>query len=179
MSRVGKRPIPVPDAVQVSIEGNRIKVKGPKGELKYEFHPRLEVKVEDGAIVVRRPNDEKLLRSLHGLTRTLIANMVTGVTEGFQKSLEIVGVGYRANVSGRELELSLGYSHPVIFRIPEGIEITVDRQTRIDVKGIDKQLVGQVAANIRALRPPEPYKGKGIKYVDEVIHRKAGKAGGK
>ena len=177
MSRVGKQPIAVPDGVQVSVVQNHIQIKGPKGQLEWDFHPEMQVTLDKGQIMVGRPDDQKLHRALHGLTRTLVCNMVTGVTQGFTKALEIVGVGYRANVEGHNLGLQLGFSHPVRFPIPQGIQIEVEKQTKIYVKGIDKQQVGQIAANIRALRPPEPYKGKGIKYADETIKRKAGKSG--
>lgn len=178
MSRVGKQPISVPSGVEVKIgENNQVKVKGPKGLLEQAFHPDMLLKMEDSKITVFPPNEQQFYRALHGLTRSLISNMVEGVTKGFQKILEINGVGYRANVEGKKLNLQLGYSHPIAYAIPDGINITVDRQTVIKIDGIDKQLVGQVAANIREFRPPEPYKGKGIKYADEVIRRKAGKAG--
>jgi large subunit ribosomal protein L6 len=177
MSRVGKQPIVVPDGVQVDVVQNHIQVKGTKGQLEWDFHPEVKVTLDNGQIKVERPSDQKLHRSLHGLTRTLIYNMVTGVTQGFTRELEIVGVGYRANVEGNKLVLQLGFSHPVHFPVPNGITIEVEKQTKISIKGIDKQQVGQVAANIRAIRPPEPYKGKGVKYADEVIKRKAGKSG--
>ncbi len=177
MSRVGKQPIAVPAGVDVQLTRNLIKVKGPKGELEWEFHPELTVSAGDGQIKVLRPNDQKVYRALHGLTRSLISNMVTGVTSGFKKDLEIVGVGYRANVEGSKLVLQLGFSHPVHFPIPAGISIEVEKQTKVSISGIDKQQVGQVAANIRSVRPPEPYKGKGVKYADEIIKRKAGKSG--
>jgi large subunit ribosomal protein L6 len=177
MSRVGQKPIGIPDGVQVQVEQNHITVKGPKGQLEWDFNPEMKVVLDNGQIKIERPSDQKLHRSLHGLTRTLIDNMVTGVTRGFEKKLEIVGVGYRAKVEGEKLALQLGFSHPVQFSIPKGIQVEVQKQTAIRVWGIDKQQVGQVAANIRALKPPEPYKGKGIKYVDEVIKRKAGKSG--
>jgi len=175
MSRIGKVPIPIPEKVQVEVKGDVVSVKGPRGSLIHRLPPEVRVEIEDGQIWVRRGDDGRKARSLHGLNRTLIANMVHGVTEGFEKRLEIVGVGYRANLQGRMLQLSLGYSHPVLYPIPEGIEIEVEGQTKIIVKGIDKQRVGQVAAEIRALRKPEPYKGKGIRYVDERVRRKAGK----
>ncbi len=177
MSRIGKKPIKIPDGVQVDIKQNLIRVKGPKGELKWDFNPEMKVVALDGLINVQRPNDQKIFRSLHGLTRSLIDNMVAGVTKGFEKKLQIVGVGYRANVEGEMLNLLLGFSHPVKFIIPKGIKIGVEKQTLISIQGIDKQQVGQVAANIRRFRPPEPYKGKGIRYVDEVIKIKAGKSG--
>lgn len=177
MSRIGKQPIPLPAGVEVNIDGNTVRVKGAKGELSRTLHPDMQVAVEDGHIVVRRPSDEPRHRALHGLTRTLVANMVTGVTEGFQKSLEIRGVGYRAAMQGSKLVLSLGYSHPVEIEPPEGIEIEVPRPTQIIVRGIDKELVGEVAARVRKTRPAEPYLGKGVRYEGERVRRKAGKAG--
>ncbi|HHT72883.1 MAG TPA: 50S ribosomal protein L6 [Firmicutes bacterium] len=177
MSRIGKLPIAIPAGVEVKIDGNTISVKGPKGELTKELHPAMIVEQEDGAIVVKRPSDEKEHRSLHGLTRTLVANMVQGVTQGFSRNLEIVGVGYRASKQGSKLVLSLGYSHPIEVEPAPGIEIDVPTPTRITVRGIDKELVGQTAANIRDFRRPEPYLGKGIRYEGERIRRKAGKAG--
>ena len=177
MSRIGKAPIGIPAGVDVTINGNVIEVKGPKGKLTREFHPEMQVELEGGTITVTRPSDEKQHRSLHGLTRTLIANMVHGVTEGFTRNLEIVGVGYRAAKQGRKLVLSLGYSHPVEVDPAPGIEIEVPTPTRISVTGIDKELVGQTAANIRDFRRPEPYLGKGIRYEGERVRRKAGKAG--
>jgi len=179
MSRIGKVPIPIPEKVEVKVEGDTVSVKGPKGSLSHRLPPEIYVELQDGQIWVRRKNDSRRARSLHGLNRTLIANMVKGVTEGFEKKLEIVGVGYRAALQGRTLQLSLGYSHPVLYPIPEGIEITLDSPTNITVKGIDKQKVGQVAAEIRALRKPEPYKGKGIRYAGEEVRRKAGKGRGR
>ncbi|GAV23836.1 50S ribosomal protein L6 [Carboxydothermus pertinax] len=179
MSRIGRKPIPVPQGVEVKIEGNLVTVKGPKGSLTREFHPDMKISFDGTQIIVERPSDEKNHRSLHGLTRTLISNMIIGVTSGFQKSLELVGVGYRAAKQGRKLVLTVGYSHPVEIEPPEGVEVEVPAQNQIVVKGIDKEVVGNFAANIRAVREPEPYKGKGIKYIDEVIRRKAGKTGGK
>lgn len=177
MSRIGRKPIPVPAGVEVKIEGNEVTVKGPRGQLTQKFHPDMRIVHEDGNLLVQRPDDERFHRALHGLTRTLLANMVTGVTTGFRKNMELVGVGYRAAKTGNAMTLSLGYSHPVVIEPPPGITLIVDTPTRIAVEGIDKQLVGETAANIRAWRPPEPYKGKGIKYEGEVILRKAGKAG--
>jgi large subunit ribosomal protein L6 len=177
MSRIGRAPIQFPAGVEVKINGNVIEVKGPKGQLTRELHPEMKVELSDGTIVVTRPSDEKAHRSLHGLTRTLIANMVTGVTEGFTRNLEIVGVGYRAAKQGSKLVLSVGYSQPVEIEPAPGIEIEVPTPTRISVKGIDKELVGQTAANIRDVRRPEPYLGKGIRYEGERVRRKAGKAG--
>jgi large subunit ribosomal protein L6 len=176
VSRIGKQPIPVPPGVDVTIEGNQVTVKGPKGTLTQTFAEDIEIVLEDGAIHVRRPDDERRSRSLHGLTRTLVANMVTGVSEGFEKNLEIVGVGYRAQLKGSDLDLALGLSHPMVVKAPEGITFEVPAPNRISVKGIDKQRVGQVAAEIRKIRPPEPYKGKGIRYAGEHVRRKVGKA---
>lgn len=179
MSRIGRMPIAVPAGVTVDIaENNKVTVKGPKGTLERVLPAEMEIKQEDGHIIVTRPNDLKKMKSLHGLTRTLINNMVVGVTDGFTKELEVNGVGYRASKSGKKLTLNLGYSHPVEMEDPEGLESTVDGN-KIIVKGIDKEKVGQYAAEIRAKRVPEPYKGKGIKYVDEVIRRKVGKTGKK
>jgi large subunit ribosomal protein L6 len=179
MSRIGKLPIPVPSGVEVSLDQSLVTVKGPKGTLSHTVAEPITVdRTEEGTIAVIRPNDERESRSLHGLTRTLIANMVQGVTEGYEKRLEIVGVGYRVLSKGpTQLEFQLGYSHSIIFDAPEGITFTVDGPTRLGVQGIDKQLVGEVAANIRKLRKPEPYKGKGVRYAGEVVRRKVGKAG--
>jgi large subunit ribosomal protein L6 len=176
VSRIGKQPIPVPAGVEVTIDGSHVTVKGPKGTLSQSFDPTIEISLEDGVIHVRRPNDERRSRSLHGLTRTLVANMVTGVSEGFKKDLEIVGVGYRAVLKGSDLDLSLGLSHPMVVTAEEGITFHVPAPNRISVSGIDKQRVGQVAAEIRKIRPPEPYKGKGIRYAGEHVRRKVGKA---
>ena len=179
MSRIGKMPIAIHAGVTVDIaENNKVTVKGPKGTLSRVLAPQMEIKIEGAEIVVNRPNDLKQMKSLHGLTRTLINNMVVGVTQGYEKVLEINGVGYRAAKEGKKLNLTLGYSHPVIMEDPEGLESSVD-QNRIIIKGIDKEKVGQYAAEIRSKRGPEPYKGKGIKYADEVIRRKAGKTGKK
>lgn len=178
MSRIGRTPVVIPAGVTVTIaDGNVVTVKGPKGELCETFHKELGIKVEGNEILVTRPNDEKEMRALHGLTRALIHNMVVGVTEGYAKKLEIVGVGYRAEKSGKKLNLGLGYSHPVIFEEENGITFEVPDSNTVIVKGIDKQAVGQMAAIIRAKRPPEPYLGKGIKYTGERIRRKAGKTG--
>ena len=178
MSRIGREPIKVPAGVTVTVnDGNAVVVKGPKGELSRVFNSALEIKVEADVVTVSRPNDQKEMRALHGLTRTLLNNMVVGVTEGYAKKLEIVGVGYRAEKSGKKLNLGLGYSHPVIFEEADGITFDVPDNTTIIVKGIDKQAVGQMAAVIRSKRPPEPYLGKGIKYEGERIRRKAGKTG--
>ncbi len=179
MSRIGRLPIPVPDGVDVTLEGNRITVKGPRGELTRELTPELRVVRENGEIKVERPSDEKRHRELHGLTRTLVANMVAGVTVGFRKGLEITGVGYRAQLIGQKLQLNLGYSHPVEIDPPSGIRFELENPTRLAVVGIDKELVGHVAARVRATRKPEPYKGKGVRYAGEVVRRKAGKIGGK
>ena len=175
MSRIGRKPVPVPDAVTVTIAPGNIAVKGPKGELTQTYSQEMTVSQEDGTILVARPTDRGPHRALHGLTRSLIANMVEGVTDGFEKRLEIQGVGYRAALKGRNLELALGFSHPVSIEAPEGIEFEVPQPTEIIVRGIDKQLVGQVAADIRKRRPPEPYKGKGIRYKGEQVLRKVGK----
>jgi large subunit ribosomal protein L6 len=179
MSRIGKKPVAVPKNVTATVDGRHIKVKGPKGELERSLHPAMEIAIEEGTIVVRRPSDESEHKALHGLTRTLVANMVEGVTQGFQKSLEIVGVGYKAETRPYGLQLALGFSHPIEYRAPKGIKLTAPQPTAITIEGADKELVGQVAAELRSLRPPEPYKGKGIKYTGEQIRRKAGKAGGK
>src|SRR5207249_2651174 len=176
MSRIGKQPIAIPKGVEVSVDGARVAVKGPRGSLEQAFHRDMRIVQEDGTLRVERPSDERLHRSLHGLTRTLVANMVEGVTNGFEKRLEIVGVGYRAALRGSDLELQVGYSHPVTFRPPQGIEFEVPAQNRVTVRGIDKQLVGEVAAEIRKIRKPEPYKGKGIRYEGEYVRKKAGKA---
>lgn len=179
MSRIGRRAIEVPSGATVTVSGQEVSVKGPKGALSTSFASDITVDVDDGKVLVARKSDHRRVKALHGLTRNLIANMVTGVTTGYQKGLEIRGVGYRADVQGRNLNLTLGFSHPVAYEIPEGVEIKVDRQTNIMISGIDKQLVGQVAANIRAYRSPDAYKGKGVRYAGEVIKLKAGKAGGK
>lgn len=179
MSRIGKLPIALPSGVEVTIEGQDVSVKGPKGALSLSVSEPIKVAKNDaGELEVSRPDDERTSRSLHGLTRTLVANMVTGVTQGFEKKLEIVGVGYRVIAKGpQQLEFSLGYSHPVVVNAPEGISFTVERPTAFTVSGIDKQAVGEVAANIRKLRKPEPYKGKGVRYSGERVRRKVGKAG--
>ena len=180
MSRIGKQPVAIPSGVDISLSGRTLTVKGPKGTLTQEVHPDITVDIGDGEVVVTRPNDERENRALHGLFRSLIANMVVGVTDGYTRRLEIVGVGYRAALRGSNwLTLQMGYSHPVEFDAPEGISFEVPTPTRITVNGIDKQIVGQVAANIRKIRKPEPYKGKGIRYQGEVVRRKAGKAAGK
>ena len=179
MSRIGRKPVPVPNGVTVTVNGPAITVKGPKGELSRKLHPDMQVKVEDGTVTVNRPSDEDKHRALHGLTRSLIANMVEGVTQGYKKQLEITGVGYKAEVKPFGLQLALGFSHPVEYRAPAGIKLTAPQPTAVVIEGADKEKVGQVAAEIRALRKPEPYKGKGVKYQGEQIRRKAGKAGGK
>jgi large subunit ribosomal protein L6 len=178
MSRIGKRPVVIPKGVDVGIEGRRLSVKGPKGDLKLDVHPDMEVAIDGGQVTVSRPSDEGRHRALHGLTRTLVANMVEGVTNGFSRTLEIVGVGYRADKRGNAIAMNLGYSHPIQFEPPEGIALEVPNQTTVVVRGADKQVVGQVAAEIRGFRPPEPYKGKGIRYHGEQIRRKAGKTAG-
>jgi large subunit ribosomal protein L6 len=176
VSRIGKLPIPVPDGVSIEIEGSRVHVKGPKGELRQSFSPDLSISLDDGALTVTRPSDQARHRALHGLTRALLANMVTGVSDGFEKVLEIHGVGYRAEQKGASLVVSVGYSHPVNVDPPEGVTLSLESPTKIKVSGYDKQKVGQVAAEIRQIRPPEPYKGKGIRYLGEHVRRKAGKA---
>lgn len=178
MSRIGQSPITLPDKVQVEIRGNHVTVKGPKGELIRDFHPDMRIELEDGVLRVHRPTDHRMHRSLHGLTRSLLANMVAGVSEGFAKVLEIVGTGYRAQMQGQDLVLFLGFSHPIEFKAPQGISFEVPRGGRsVTVAGMDKELVGEIAARIRRQRPPEPYKGKGVRYQGEYVRRKAGKAG--
>ena len=179
MSRIGRKPIAIPAGVDVAIDGHTVTVKGPNGTLTETFHHDMQIAIEDGHVVVTRPSEEKIHKSLHGLTRTLISNMVTGVSTGFKKELEINGVGYRAAKEGSNLVMNLGYSHQVIVPEIEGISIEVPSANRIVISGCDKQMVGQFAAEVREKRPPEPYKGKGIKYVDEVIRRKVGKTGAK
>ena len=181
MSRIGRKPVAIPSGVTVEVNGNKIAVKGPKGELTYEHLPQVQVKVEEGQVVVERKNELDDARAFHGLTRQLVNNMVIGVSEGYTKKLEIIGVGYKAAAKGKVLTLNLGHSHPIDFQVPEGIEITQDEKNKkiLVITGISKQLVGQVASDIRAFRPPEPYKGKGVKYMDEVIRRKAGKTAAK
>jgi large subunit ribosomal protein L6 len=180
MSRIGRLPIAIPKGVEVNINGSEVSVKGPKGSLTHTLaEPIAIAKQEDGTLLVTRPNDERASKSLHGLSRTLVANMVQGVTEGYTKSLEIVGVGYRVAPKGKDLEFALGFSHPVIIPAPEGISFAVESPTKFSVSGIDKQLVGEVSANLRKLRKPDPYKGKGIRYTGETIRRKQGKAGKK
>src|SRR5690625_4218119 len=175
MSRIGLKPIEIPEGVEVKLDGNKVSVKGPKGELSKEIHQDIVVKLEDNVLTLERSSDLKEHRSLHGTSRTMIANMVEGVTNGFQKSLEITGVGYRAQKQGNKLVVNAGYSHPVEIDPIDGIEIDVPKNTELTIKGIDKELVGAIAANIRAIRPPEPYKGKGIRYTGEYVRRKEGK----
>lgn len=179
MSRIGRSPITIPAGVEVTVEGNLVRVKGPKGELSREINPAMSVEIENGALRVSRPSDEREHKALHGLTRTLIANMVEGVTKGYSRALELVGTGYRAAKTGQKLTLTVGYSHPVVIDPPAGIEFQVPAANQVIVTGIDKELVGQIAADIRAVRPPEPYLGKGIKYAGEHIRRKEGKTGKK
>jgi large subunit ribosomal protein L6 len=177
MSRIGRLPVPVPATVDVTIAGRQLTIKGPKGTLTRALHPDISVSQEDDTIVVTRPTEQKTHKQLHGLTRTLVNNMVVGVTDGYRKGLEITGVGYRATLNGRKLTLNLGYSHPIEIDPPEGISFEVENPTRLAVVGIDKELVGQIAAQVRSTRKPEPYKGKGVRYAGEQIRRKAGKAG--
>jgi large subunit ribosomal protein L6 len=177
MSRIGRLPIDVPAGVDITIDGSAVTVKGPKGQLQLNVASPIEVKIEDGQLLVSRPDDERASRSLHGLTRTLLANQITGVTEGYSKGLEIVGTGYRVQAKGESLEFALGFSHSITVDPPAGISFAVEGNTKLTVHGIDKQAVGEVAANIRKLRKPEPYKGKGVRYAGEVVRRKAGKSG--
>jgi large subunit ribosomal protein L6 len=177
MSRIGRLPVAIPSTVEVTIDGRQLTIKGPKGTLSRTLHPDMAVAKEDGSIVVSRPTEQKMHKQLHGLTRTLVNNMVVGVTDGYRKGLEITGVGYRATLNGTKLTLNLGYSHPVEIDPPEGISFELENPTRLAVVGIDKELVGQVAAQVRATRKPEPYKGKGVRYAGEYVRRKAGKAG--
>jgi large subunit ribosomal protein L6 len=178
MSRIGLKPVPIPSGVKVQVEGGLVRVQGPKGTLTQPIPLGLRAAVDGGKVLIAREGDDRRVRALHGLARALVANMVAGVTEGFQKKLEIVGIGYRAQPQGRNLQLSLGYSHPVVFLLPEGITAEVDKQTLITLRGADKALLGETAARLRTLRKPDPYKGKGIKYADEVIRRKVGKKAG-
>lgn len=177
MSRIGKLPVPVTKNVEITVDGSNVRVKGPKGQLERTFPEGMSFNVEDGKITVVRPNDEKQSRALHGLSRSLLSNMIVGVSDGFTKTLELQGVGYRATQTGKGITLAVGYSHPVEVAPPDGIELEVEGTSRVHVRGIDKELVGQVAANIRKVRKPEPYKGKGIRYLGEYVRRKAGKAG--
>jgi large subunit ribosomal protein L6 len=179
MSRIGKLPVPVPDGVDVTLDGLHVTVKGPKGELSQTMPEGVGIALEDGEVVVTRESDARTHRARHGLVRSLVNNMITGVSDGYTRALELVGIGYRAQPKGSDLELQVGYSHPVLIEAPEGISFEVPQPTRVVVSGIDKVLVGQVAANIRKVRPPEPYKGKGIRYEDERVRRKAGKAAGR
>jgi large subunit ribosomal protein L6 len=179
MSRIGKRPIEVPGNVTVTIDGSRVKVKGPKGELERVLHPDMAVALDNGTVTVTRPSDEPRHKALHGLSRTLVANMVEGVTKGYVKQLEITGVGYKAELKPYGLLMSLGYSHTIEVKAPAGVKLSAPQPTQVVVEGADKEVVGRVAAEIRKLRKPEPYKGKGVRYAGEVIRRKAGKAGGK
>ena len=177
MSRIGKMPIPVPVGVEVKIDGSNVAVKGPKGQLELVVSAPIKVALEDNSVLVTRPDDERLSRSLHGLTRTLISNQIIGVTTGYTKSLDIVGTGYRVTAKGSDIEFALGYSHPILVKAPAGITFTVEGNNKVTVSGIDKQAVGEVAANLRKLRKPEPYKGKGVRYTGENVRRKAGKSG--
>jgi large subunit ribosomal protein L6 len=178
MSRVGKLPVKIPEKVKVAVDGNLVKVEGPKGKMSFPFNPRVSVAVDKGEVKVARPDDTRISRGLHGLTRTLVKNAVEGVVKGYEKSLEISGVGFKAEVKGKDVHFTLGFSHPVVFKLPEGITAEVDaKQTKITVRGVDKHLLGLTAAKMRGLRGPEPYKGKGIKYAGEIIRRKEGKTG--
>lgn len=178
MSRIGKKPVAIPDGVTVNAQGNILKIKGPKGELEKSFHPNIKIRLAESEVVVERPDDSKQNKALHGLTRSLIQNMITGVSESYKKTLDIVGVGYKAELKGKNLLLNIGYSHPIYFVLPDEIKLEVTSPTQIVISGNDKELVGLVAAKIRSIRKPEPYKGKGIKYSDEHIVRKAGKTAG-
>lgn len=177
MSRIGKKPIPIPKGVTVTVSGNVVEVKGPKGQLRQPLPPGIVVAIENGAVLTRKSSDDRELDKFHGLARSLVNNAVVGVSEGFKKELDIVGVGYRAEMKGRQIVLSLGYSHPIVFDVPPGIDVAIDRQTHITVSGADRQQVGQVAANLRRLREPDPYQQKGVRYTGEVLKKKAGKTG--
>jgi large subunit ribosomal protein L6 len=177
MSRIGRKPVAIPKGVTVKVEGNVVDVKGPKGQLRQVLPPGITDVVEDGQLVTRKEREERALGKFHGLARSLVNNAVTGVSEGWKKELDIVGVGYRAEMKGQQVVLALGYSHPIVFDIPKGIDIAIDRQTHITVSGVDRQLVGQVAANIRRLRKPDPYQQKGVRYTGEILKKKAGKTG--
>jgi large subunit ribosomal protein L6 len=178
MSRVGKLPVKIPEKVKVAVDGSLVKVEGPKGKMSFSFNPRVSVAVDKGEVKVARPDDSRLSKGLHGLTRTLVKNALQGVVKGYERNLEISGVGFKAEVKGKDVHFTLGFSHPVVFRLPEGISAEVDaKQTKITVRGVDKHLLGLTAAKIRGLRPPEPYKGKGIKYAEEIVRRKEGKTG--
>lgn len=179
MSRIGKKPVVIPKGVTINVKDSKIKVKGPKGELEMPIHPNMSVTVENNEVLVNRPDDNKENKALHGLTRALVQNMINGVTEEYKKVLDIVGVGYRAEMKGKNLLINIGYSHPIYFIPPDGVQLQTPTQTQIVISGIDKQLVGSIASKIRSIRKPEPYKGKGIKYQNEVIVRKAGKTAGK
>jgi large subunit ribosomal protein L6 len=178
MSRIGKKPIPIPQGVKVLVEGATVRAEGPKGKLMQPVPTGLNAKIDNGILVIGRQGDDRRVRALHGLTRSLVANMVTGVKDGFERKLEIVGIGYRAQMQGKAIQLALGYSHPIIFPLPEGISAEIDKQVGITLRGADKALLGETAAKLRGLRKPDPYKGKGIKYADEVIRRKVGKKAG-
>jgi large subunit ribosomal protein L6 len=178
MSRIGKKPIPLPQGVTIAVDGHTVHAEGPKGKLSQRVPDSVSVKIESNVLTVERSSDHRTVRALHGLTRSLLANMVQGVKDGFERKLEIVGIGYRAQLQGKNLQLALGYSHPVIFPLPDGVQAEIDRQVSITLKGADKALLGQVAAKLRALRKPDPYKGKGIKYAEEQIRRKVGKKAG-
>jgi len=179
MSRIGRKTIPLPTGVDITINGQTVQVKGPKGQLSHTLAEPITIERAENELLVKRPNDERKAKELHGLSRTLVANMVVGVTDGYRKTLEIAGTGYRVTAKGKDLEFALGFSHPVVVPAPDGITFTVERPTLFHIAGIDKQQVGEVAANIRKIRPPEPYKGKGVRYQGEVVRRKAGKAGKK
>ncbi len=178
MSRVGKMPVKIPEKVKVSVDGTTVKVEGPKGKMSFPFNPRVTIAVDKDEVKVARPDDSRLSKGLHGLTRTLVKNALQGVVKGYERNLEISGVGFKAEVKGKDVHFTLGFSHPVVFRLPEGISAEVDaKQVKLTVRGVDKHLLGLTAAKIRGLRPPEPYKGKGIKYADEIVRRKEGKTG--
>ena len=178
MSRIGKKPIPIPQGVKVQVSDGTVRAEGPKGKLSQTIPVPLSAKVDGAALVIARPDDDRKVRALHGLTRALVANMVAGVKDGFERKLEIVGIGYRAQMQGKAIQLALGYSHPVVFPLPEGVTAEIDKQTAITLRGADKALLGQTAAKLRALRKPDPYKGKGIRYADEYVRRKVGKKAG-
>ena len=177
MSRIGKKPVAIPKGVTIKVDGNTVDVKGPKGQMRQPLPPNVSAAVEDGQLVTKKASDDRELDKFHGLARSLVNNAVLGVTEGWKKELDIVGVGYRAEMKGQQIHLALGYSHPVIFDIPKGIDVAIEKQTHITVTGVDRQLVGQVAANIRRLRKPDPYKQKGVRYTGEVLKKKVGKTG--
>jgi large subunit ribosomal protein L6 len=179
MSRIGRKPIAIPKGVEVGIQGQQVEVKGPKGRLELRVHELCSVRIADGSVVVARGAEHRSARALHGLTRALVANMVHGVTEGFERKLEIQGIGYRVQMAGRNLTFTLGYSHPIVYALPEGVTAEVEKQTGITLRGVDKYLVGQTAAQLRALRPPDSYKGKGVRYAGEVVRKKVGKTGAK